>query len=255
MGNLVSVRPPPSDTSFFGKIIIDVEKMTILYETILNEANSEGAGIDEIRVDHFLSHMKILNDAMFNRIAADPRIIQEAYRHVADLAHKKFKRQQSEKPVVLDDEAWAAAGFQDPASTNGMESSASTPSFRKGRSSRSVKSQRNLKHMNSEKYVDADLYLSNEEFFSFLPTIYLFSMLWEVFISTDTNIGNALITKGEYSGAFKRLHSMPGVEFKESLTKEMWDAEFKSIDKNKSGDITFRELCKYTVKKVSLYIS
>lgn len=255
MGTYLSIEiPEAADEQNFQRVIANKDLMDNMYDHILNEINEDGAELQEIRVDHVLNFIKMKDQASFEQLAADPRIVNEGYRFVMITSKKTLDDDDEEEDPPIPSESGSMKTSKSSKSLrsgsvkwNGsMKMSASMPSFHVHKE----ESVRLFLQTTSEQYSSQALYLSKKEFRLFLPTIYFFSLLWKVFITADTSIGNALINIGEYNGAYERLKGMDGITFDEKLTKQHWTKEFDTIDTNKSNTISFRELCRYTVKKV-----
>ena len=100
----------------------------------------------------------------------------------------------------------------------------------------------------------AELYIPRERFDGFLSALFQFSILWEAYSLANIRIRNALVSKHEYEATFSRRHELFGLQFKNGLTRAMWDSEFDILDKDGSNRITFHELCIYFTTHVGLFI-
>jgi len=104
--------------------------------------------------------------------------------------------------------------------------------------------------------------ITRKKFRILLPTIFLFSELWEVFEVVDSGIDDKKIFKGEFNRAYQYFQNMnnPNPNIKkerrlsgvrmENISSDLWEKEFDVIDKDKSGFITFDEFCSYAIKNI-----
>mmetsp|Transcript_2718 Transcript_2718/g.4080 ORF Transcript_2718/g.4080 Transcript_2718/m.4080 type:complete len:325 (-) Transcript_2718:311-1285(-) len=97
--------------------------------------------------------------------------------------------------------------------------------------------------------MDHEHELTRKEFRKLLPAMLLFSHLWKIFEVADNSIDDKRIFKHEFMSSKKTIESIEGVRVSD-VTDEEWEAAFTKLDQNKSGFITFKEFCKYCVKKI-----
>lgn len=92
--------------------------------------------------------------------------------------------------------------------------------------------------------------LTKKQFPRLIETLFLFSELWVIFDLSDSLIvDDQKIFKGEYMLAREKLSSVSILSLPE-ISKEQWEAEFVLLDKDKSGYITFDELCQYVMNQI-----
>ena len=88
-----------------------------------------------------------------------------------------------------------------------------------------------------------------KEFRKMVPALLLFTELYNIFCTCDTNIDDDRIFPAEFTRARNLLHKIDGVTVSD-ISEEEWDNEFKKIDSNKNGYITFNEFTKYCLAKI-----
>lgn len=98
--------------------------------------------------------------------------------------------------------------------------------------------------------IDTD-HLTRKEFHVFIPTLFLFIKLWELFKMADVEVVEDMkVFKGEFMKVREDLLSINGVKFMQEMTAESWEAEFSLLDKNDDGHIIFSEFCTYAVQNL-----
>lgn len=92
--------------------------------------------------------------------------------------------------------------------------------------------------------------MTQKEFHTFIPTLFLFSKLFEIFYEADkTVVEDNKVFKGEFVKAKNYVSKLPGVQIGD-ISDEEWEAEFVKLDKSKDGHISFREFCTYATKNL-----
>lgn len=100
-----------------------------------------------------------------------------------------------------------------------------------------------------KKYKDQ---ISQKQFKVFLPTMFLFAHLWEIFEShLDNDIDDKRIFKHEFIKCRSSVQNLTGVTISDEVTDKMWVDEFDTIDVNKNGFISFGEFCSYATKYIA----
>lgn len=98
--------------------------------------------------------------------------------------------------------------------------------------------------------------MGKKSFRKLLPALLLFTELYNIFATADSSIDDDKIFPNEYRKSRHTICNIPGVTVN-AVSEEDWEKEFKTIDKNKNGYITFGEFCKYSLAKIitpSFYI-
>lgn len=88
------------------------------------------------------------------------------------------------------------------------------------------------------------------KFKKLLMTMYLCSHIWKVFEIMDVLEVDKKISKEEFRLAKDTLPAVKGIEFLAPADDKEWMKEFKVLDKDNSGFVTFQELCEYTIKHI-----
>ena len=88
-----------------------------------------------------------------------------------------------------------------------------------------------------------------KEFRKLVPALLLFTELYNIFVTADSNIDDDKIFPGEFMKARLLIGNVSGVTVND-VSIEEWEGEFKKIDYNKNGYITFNEFTKYCLSKV-----
>jgi hypothetical protein len=89
--------------------------------------------------------------------------------------------------------------------------------------------------------------LSKKQFRLLIVTMYLFSHIWEIFQIFDGDVGDKRLSEAEFVAGKGAMGGVQGCEFIEEVSAEKWAGEFRILDKDKNGFITFDEFCLYTV--------
>lgn len=88
-----------------------------------------------------------------------------------------------------------------------------------------------------------------KEFRKLVPALLLFTELYNIFAAADTNIDDDRIFPAEYARARLSIAGIDGVSIT-PVTEEEWESEFKKIDTNHNGYISFSEFTKYALAKI-----
>jgi hypothetical protein len=94
--------------------------------------------------------------------------------------------------------------------------------------------------------------LGRERFKNLILCIYYFSFIWKVFKKMDCIVPDSKIHKGEFMRINRViLDGLDGVQFELTHTSvEDIEKEFKELDKDNSGSLTFNEFCEYAIEKI-----
>lgn len=93
--------------------------------------------------------------------------------------------------------------------------------------------------------------LTLKDFHRFLPTLFLFVKLWDIFdIADRLVVPDQCVFKGEFVKLKEKLNSIEGVQILGQLSDEEWLEEFTKLDKNNDGHIAFNEFCTYAVSHI-----
>lgn len=94
-------------------------------------------------------------------------------------------------------------------------------------------------------------HLPQKRFKLLLKTMYLFSHLWTIFDMSDCMVEDKKVYLGEYVAAKRILCDHNTVFDFSAISDEDWAAEFRELDKDGGGYISFGEMCKYSVKRLA----
>lgn len=93
--------------------------------------------------------------------------------------------------------------------------------------------------------------MTKRDFHLFIPTLFLFINLWELFEEADKLVvEDKKIFIGEFLKIRVKLGSLAGVVIENEIDEETWKLEFEKLDTSKDGFISFDEFCKYIVANV-----
>lgn len=89
-----------------------------------------------------------------------------------------------------------------------------------------------------------------KQFKRLVLTMYLCSHIWKVFEIMDVIEVDRKISREEFMNAKNTLPQVQGIEFLSAIDMDEWMAEFKVLDKDNSGFVSFQELCEYTIQNI-----
>lgn len=93
--------------------------------------------------------------------------------------------------------------------------------------------------------------MNKKEFHIFLPTLFLFVKLWDIFDAADKMlVEDQRVFKGEFMQIKNRFKDINGLVILGSITDEEWAQEYTLLDKNNDGYINFNEACTYAISHI-----
>ncbi len=94
--------------------------------------------------------------------------------------------------------------------------------------------------------------INEHQFHVFLPTLFLYSKLYEIFNKFDrTCVEDDKIYRGEFIRSKALITQIEGIQSLADISAEDWEKEFDKLDNDKrDGYITFAEFCTYCVRNI-----